>query len=68
MLNRRELLSKSIAAGVGGLTVGKQESVRAATPLRILILGDAEFIGQHHVSVALAPGHKVSVLARNPPC
>jgi 2'-hydroxyisoflavone reductase len=66
MLNRREFLSKTIAAGVGGLLVGKQGSVRAATPLRILILGDAGFIGQHHVAAALARGHKVSVLSRSP--
>jgi 2'-hydroxyisoflavone reductase len=66
MLNRREFLSKTIAAGVGGLMVGKRGSVRAETPLRILILGDAGFIGQHHVAAALAQGHKVSVLSRSP--
>src|SRR5882757_2950581 len=66
MLNRREFLSKAVAAGVGGLIVANQGSARTSPPLRILILGDSGFIGQHHVAAALARGHKVSVLTRNP--
>jgi 2'-hydroxyisoflavone reductase len=82
MPNRREFLSSAFRVGVGsailaraGTSISRAEtaSSRAAAgmdsplkPLRILVLGDGSFIGQHHVRAALNRGHKVTVFSRAP--
>jgi len=76
MPNRREFLTKIAIAGVAGgmRALGytpppadiEDDSPFNSDPLRILILGDTGFIGQHHVGAALARGHQVSVFCKTP--
>jgi 2'-hydroxyisoflavone reductase len=76
MPNRREFLTTIAIAGIAGgmRALGytppppdiEDDSPSDSEPLRILILGDTGFIGQHHVGAALARGHKVSVFCKTP--
>lgn len=73
---RREFLTTSAwlggAAGLAALTpravtamfAPAQTVERAATPLRILILGGTGFIGPHQVRYAVARGHRVTLFNR----
>src|SRR4051794_12954184 len=63
-LNRRELL---VAAGVGLLLARVAFAQRrAAKPLRIVVYGGSGNIGSRIVTEALARGHEVTVVDRNP--
>jgi 2'-hydroxyisoflavone reductase len=70
MPNRREFLTKIAIAGVACSMRALGYTPRPADteddPLRILILGDTGFIGQHFVRAARARGHKVSVFSKTP--
>lgn len=58
IMNRRNLLGAVVAAG---LVPG---ALRAAAPLRILILGGTRFTGRHLVALARVRGHSVTLFNR----
>jgi 2'-hydroxyisoflavone reductase len=73
MATRRDFLKTSALAGgalglghpsLHALGAGAVERQRAATPLRILILGGTGFIGPHQVRYAVARGHTVTLFNR----
>lgn len=67
MTNRRQFLKMMAAAGAFGAT-GVSELFalpgRAATPLKILVLGGTGFIGPYEVRYAVERGHEVTVFNR----
>jgi 2'-hydroxyisoflavone reductase len=54
----------TLAFGVSYRALAAQGVIKAATPLRILILGGTGFIGPHQVRYAVARGHKVTLFNR----
>ena len=64
-LTRRTFLSTSLAA-VGGstLALGARQDGRAATPLRILVLGGTGFLGPKVVEHARGRGHTLTLFNR----
>ena len=73
MATRRDFLKTSaLASGALGLGhpplsafgASPVEVQRAATPLRILILGGTGFIGPHQVRYAVSRGHRVTLFNR----
>lgn len=76
MANRRDFLKTTATAGaalgaaaflpnaVARLFAAETDLQKAATPLRILILGGTGFIGPSQVRYAVARGHKVTIFNR----
>jgi 2'-hydroxyisoflavone reductase len=64
---RRQFLHRALAIGgffAASRTCAQPANQRAATPLRILVLGGTGNIGPYHVRAAVAHGHHVSVFSR----
>ncbi len=54
----------ALTVGAASRTLGAEQSQKASTPLRILILGGTGFTGPHQVNYASARGHQVTVFNR----
>lgn len=62
-ITRRTFVAAA-AAVTGAAALAQSQSLPAAKPLRILILGGTGFTGPHQVRYAVARGHKVTVFNR----
>ena len=64
-MHRRSLLALTLAAALG-VTAAAFSQTRAAKPLAIVVYGGSGAIGSRIVAEALARGHQVTVVDRNP--